>query len=216
MSIYLRTLIEDIKEVVDEILFYISAAGDLKNERDLLGRIVTEIPVTLGWVIKQTPLDGDKPPDLESVANADVHVMLLGSDVRAPTGQELWVAQRSGHHPYFFRKSSVVRTPAGQAFSRELEKRGNWRSFKDSAGLRHQILLLLCDHILKRATHYDLEPSEFEQLKAWREDLEGELPEALEETRGGAGESGIIISTERYIPSEGILIEENKQVEDDP
>jgi hypothetical protein len=202
--------------VVDEILFYISAAGDLKNERDLLGRIVTEIPVTLGWDIKQTPLDSDNFPDLESVANADVHVILLGSDVRAPTGQELWVAQRSGNHPYLFRKSGVVRTPAGQAFSRELEKRGNWGSFKDSAGLRHQILLLLGDHILKRASHYALGPSEFGRLKAWREELEKEMPEALEETRGGAGESGIIISPERYVPSEGILIEDDKPVEDDP
>ena len=33
--------------MVDTLLLYISAASDMEHERDILGRAVTEIPVTL-------------------------------------------------------------------------------------------------------------------------------------------------------------------------
>jgi hypothetical protein len=42
--------------VVDTLLLYVSAAKDLVPERDLVGRCVTEIPVSLGWKISFSPL----------------------------------------------------------------------------------------------------------------------------------------------------------------
>ena len=45
--------------MADTILFYISAAQDLEYERDMLARAATEIPVSLGWRIQQTPLRGE-------------------------------------------------------------------------------------------------------------------------------------------------------------
>ncbi|HEY5572806.1 MAG TPA: hypothetical protein VIK64_07310 [Anaerolineales bacterium] len=196
--------------MADEILLYISAASDLEIERDLVGRAITEIPVTLGWRIKQTP-HGEKVPDLEAVAKADVHLMLLGSDIRAPTGMELLIAQRSRKKPLFFRKSNAVRTPAAQVFLREMERSEKWRTFRDNSDLRHQVLTALADHILNNAIHYSLRPDEYEGLRSWREELEKAGPQLVEETRGGTGESGIIISTERYVPSEGILIKKPDQ-----
>jgi hypothetical protein len=196
--------------MADEILLYISAASDLEFERDLLGRAITEIPVTLGWRIEQTP-HGEKVPDLKAVAKADVHLMLLGSDIRAPTGMELLIAQRSRKKPLFFRKSTAVRTPAAQVFLREMERSVKWRTFRDGSNLRHQVLTTLADHILNNAINYSLRPDEYESLQRWREELEKAEPELVEETRGGTGESGIIISTERYVPSEGILIKKPDQ-----
>lgn len=193
-------------KVADEALIYISAASDLEYERDLLGRTITEIPVTLGWRIEQTPARG-KPPDLEAVANADVHLILLASDIRAPIGIELLVARRSGNRPIFLKKSNTIHTPAAQEFSREIEKTEAWRTFRHIADLRHQVLKLLGDHLLKNASYYALRPSEFDNLKTWRKQLEERAPEIIEETRGGAGESGVILSPERYVPSNGILIE---------
>lgn len=73
--------------MVDEILVYISATPDLQQEREIPGRAVTEIPVALGWRVVQSP-SGDEPADLNAAARADVHTLLLGSDIRAPIGLE--------------------------------------------------------------------------------------------------------------------------------
>jgi hypothetical protein len=196
--------------MADEVLLYISAAPDLEYERDLLGRAVTEIPVGLGWRIEQTP-PGDKPPNLKYVTNASLHLILLGSDIRAPIGLELLAARRAGNQPLFFLKKDIVRTPAAQAFLREVEKSETWRPFKDNANLRYQVLNSLGKHILDNALHYALRPVEYENLQTWHEKLKTKQPEMIEETRGGAGESGVIISTERYVPSEGKLISKPKQ-----
>lgn len=195
--------------MADEVLLYISAAPDLEYERDLLGRAVTEIPVSLGWRIEQTP-HGDKPPDLKAAANADVHLVLLGGDIRAPIGLELLVARRAGNQPLLYMKKDIMRTPAAQAFLREVERREVWRLFKDGSDLRYQILNSLAKHILENAVHYALRPVEDENLQTWHEKLKQSQPERVAETRGGAGESGVIISPERYVPSEGTLISKPK------
>lgn len=196
--------------MTDKVLLYVSAASDLEYERDLLGRAVTEIPATLGWRIEQTPL-ANKAPDLESVANADVHLILLGGDIRAPVGLELLAARRAGNRPMFFLQAEVIRTPAAQAFLREVGKSEIWRPFENNSDLRHQVLDSLAKHILDHAVRYALRPVEHENLRAWYEKLRGDKPQTVEKTRGGAGESGVIISTERYQPSEGILISGSKE-----
>ena len=69
--------------MVDILHLYISAALDLEKERESLSRAVAEIPVTLGWRVIQSPLHGE-PLDTDAIAQADVHILLLGSDIRAP------------------------------------------------------------------------------------------------------------------------------------
>jgi hypothetical protein len=73
--------------MADRILLYISAASDLALEREVLSRAIVEIPTSLAWRIKQTPV-GDEALDLEAVAVADVHLLLFGGDIRAPVGAE--------------------------------------------------------------------------------------------------------------------------------
>jgi hypothetical protein len=196
--------------MVDEVILYISAAQDLQYERDLIGRAVTEVPVSLGWRVEQTP-HGEKPPDLEAVAHADIHLLLLGSDIRAPVGLELLAARRSGRRPVFLMKKETMHTPAAEVFRREISKRETWQTFKGISELRYQVLDLLAEHLLDQAPRYALRPAEYENLKSWHEELEKARKKPVEETRGGAGESGIIISTERYIPSEGVLIEKARR-----
>ena len=41
--------------MADTLKLYVSAANDLPDERELIGQMVTEIPVTLGWQINLTP-----------------------------------------------------------------------------------------------------------------------------------------------------------------
>jgi hypothetical protein len=196
--------------MADEVLVYISAALDLEYERDLLGRAVTEIPVSLAWRIEQTP-PGAKAPDLEAIVNADIHLILLGGDIRAPVGLELLAARRAGNRPLLYMKKDIMRTPAAQAFLREMERTETWRSFRDNSDLRHQVLLSLAKYILDNALHYVLRPVELENLQAWYEKLIENKPQEVEKTRGGAGESAVIISRERYIPSGGVLISKPKE-----
>jgi hypothetical protein len=188
----------------DLVLFYISAASDLVAEREILGRAVTEVPVTLGWRVVQSPL-GDQPIDQEALVQADVHLLLLGSDIRAPIGQEWMTARRSGRWPILLLKQGILRTLAAQSFVRFVEEQGAWQPFRNGADLRLMVLRLLADHLLRRAGHYALAPVEAAQLKTWRAGLDASAG-AVDGTLGGAGEGGVVLSPERYEPSEGILI----------
>ncbi|MDQ4075496.1 MAG: hypothetical protein M3220_04530 [Chloroflexota bacterium] len=195
--------------MTEQVRLYISAASDLEGEREILGRAVTEIPVDLGWRISQSPRRND-PVDEDAVVRADVHVLLLGSDIRAPVGLEWLAARRAGQQPLPFLKRDVRRTPAAMEFIRYIESQASWQPFYNGADLRRKVLVRLADHILDRAVTYRLSPMELESLRAWRSELTASPSAADEETRGGAGESGLILSQERYVPSEGILIQPGK------
>jgi len=190
--------------MVDILHLYISAAYDLELERESLSRAVVDIPVTLGWRVIQTPLRGE-PLNTTAITQADVHFLLLGNDIRAPVGLEWRLARRANRLPVAFQKKDLVRTMAALDFIRYLEEQTTWRKYKDIADLRQQALKIMADHIMNQAVYYDLQTDEFEKLYSWRKSLDGhgQSPPAL---HGGIGESSVVLSPERYIPSEGVLI----------
>jgi hypothetical protein len=191
--------------VVDQLLFYISAAQDLLGEREILARLTIEIPVTLGWKIVQTPIRGE-PLDRKMVLNANFHVIILGSDIRAPVGVEWMLARSAPRSPVLFAKSGILRTAAAEDFQRTLAKTAHWIAYKDTDELRLQTARLLADHILGEAIRYALQPDEFEGLRKWRIGLDEEQISAGEVIRGGVSEGAIVLSKERYLPSEGVLL----------
>ncbi len=191
--------------MADEIHLYISASPDLALEREVLGRATTEIPVSLGWRIKQTPT-GRERLDLQAAARADLHILLMGADVRAPIGAEWLAAQRAGRIPMLFLKQGVVHTPAGEVFIHDLERQARWRTYKDISDLRRQVLMLIAGHILDNADHYALSPEEFVKLRNWRQELEAGKDQPVDQTQAGAGASSVVLSPERYIPTEGKLV----------
>lgn len=199
--------------MIDKLFLYISAAQDLERERDVLGRAVVDIPTTLGWRIVQSPIRGE-PVDLELVARADLHLVLLGGDIRAPIGLEWLTARRAGRSPALFLKQEIPRTPAAQSFMRYVEGQSLWQSFKDLADLRDQVLKLISSHILGKADYYSLSSAEYERLQEWIKQLEEPHEEVEQEPRGVTGESSVILSPERYMPSEGVLLEEPKEPEE--
>lgn len=191
--------------MADEFLLYISAAQDLEIERDLIARIVTEIPVTLGWRIYQSPLKGGLL-NHEALRKADLHLLLIGSDIRAPIGYEWVLARKAGRQPILFRKTGIPITPAGERFIREINEVATWNKFEDSTTLRIEILKLITDHIIENAIHFALRADEYQGLISWREELVHEKPSQIQEQPGGAGDSSVVLSRERYIPKEGRLI----------
>jgi hypothetical protein len=191
--------------VADQILLYISAASDLERERELLNKAVTEIPVDLGWRIVQSPR-GSQPLDLTAIRQADVHLLLLGGDIRAPIGQEWHTARRAGRSPVLLLKQVELRTVAALDFIRYVEQVASWQRFVDAADLRRQVLQRLGEHIWNHGERYRLTLPEIERLKAWQKELE--TATAVDESvRGGVGESSVLFSQERYIPSKGVLIQ---------
>jgi hypothetical protein len=200
--------------MADTLLLYLSAAGDLEAEREMVGRAVASVPVTLGWRVVQSPLRDD-PVDFEAVARADVHLVLLGGDARAPVGLEWQAARRAGRRPVLFKKQGVARTPAGDEFARYAGFQAPWRPFGDAADLRRQVLRLLADHLLEQSIYYALAPEELARLQEWRARLDKDA--AADDRSGrGAGDSAVILSPERYVPSEGILLEPGKEKGKEP
>ena len=191
---------------------YISAALDLELEREILGRAAAEIPVTLGWRIFQSPAHGE-PVNLEAVVRADVHLLLLGSDIRAPIGLEWRTARRAGKIPVLFLKNDALRTPAGQDFRRYVAQEQEWRTYQDIPGLHRQALGLLCEVLIGRAIDFNLQPQEFERLKEWRKELDAAGKQDIDDTRAGAGDSGVILSPEQAASAGGILLQPPSQKE---
>jgi hypothetical protein len=185
-----------------KVNLYLSAAPELTAERDAIARIVPKIPTTLGWEIVQTP-HSDQSFNPDAVLRADVHVLVLAGDIKAPVGWEWALARRAGHRPTMFRQERL-RTPAGDAFVRELEPLVQWRSYLDTPDLVRQVSALLGEHLINRAGHYALSPAEVERLRDW---LKREPAHVADAARSVTAASGVILTPERYIPKEGTLVE---------
>lgn len=185
------------------VTIYISAASELTAERDALARMIAELPVTLAWRILQTPA-GSEPLDLEALAMADVYILVMGTDIRAPVGLEWDTARRTRRLSWVFLKRDIPRTPAGQVFINTVDHA--WRSFSDAADLSQQVQRMLAEHFLQHAIRYALTPVEVEQLQSLR--AEEEAVEQSAEPAAGADHSAVVLSRERFVPTEGTVITE--------
>jgi hypothetical protein len=183
------------------VTIYISAAADLMAEREALARMVAALPVTLAWHIAQTPVTDADSLDLEALKIADLHFLVMGSDIRAPVGLEWRLVSRAGQPSAAFLKRNVLRTPAGEVFIKDT--RVAWQPFAGPADLARQVQRLLVEHLIRHALNYALTPEELAGLQALPV---AEAP-AEESARGKeAGHSAVILSRERFEPSEGVVV----------
>ncbi len=193
----------------DNMWLYISATPDLELEREMLAKAITEIPTSLGWHLGQTP-KGDWEVDWDAVARADLHILILGSDIKAPIGLEWQTARRWGHLPILYEKD-VAQTQAAQAFRRDLSRYGEWHSYSEAVELRRDVLDRITHHLLVNSQDYGLPIAELERLQQWRKSLRKKgksnaKPENTPTLHGGADAGAIILSDERFTPSQGKLI----------
>ena len=191
--------------MANRAIFYISAASDLGMEREILGRLVTEIPVDLAWRVVQSPT-GNGPLDLEALLEADVHVVLLGTDIRAPVGLEWQMARRAGRRPTVLLKEETLRTPAAQEFVRLVSRVQSWDHFRDNVELRQKVLVALVDYLLAHGMRFALQPDELAKLRSWRAEVLSESGAVDETTRGGTGDSSVVLSRKRFMPSDGVVL----------
>lgn len=187
------------------VVFYVSAASDLSLEREVLGRAASEVPVDVGWRVVQSPA-GNGPVDLEAIGEADLHVLLMGGDIRAPVGLEWQVARQMGRRPVVLLKEGVRRTPAGQDFIKLVQQVQPWGLYAGAVDLRRKVLTRLADAILDDAAAYVLSPEEIGTLVAWRDHLKA-VEGTLEDQARGAGDSSVLLSRQRPDVQGGVLIE---------
>lgn len=195
-------------------LLYISAANDMEAERDLLARSVVALPADLTWHIEQSPRAND-PIDLQAIAQADLHLLLLGSDIRAPIGLEWLAALRFGRSPLPLLKEGANRTLAADDFRHFVERRQPWEPFTSPTQLQGRVQRLLGRRVLDQAVAYGLSPDEMVGLEAWLNALT-ETQQAVGASPAGAGESSVIFSKERYEPSSGILLRPGRGEDAEP
>jgi hypothetical protein len=183
------------------VTIYISAAADLMAEREAVARMIAGLPVSLAWRIMQTPI-GEEPLDLETLAAADLYLLVMGGDIRAPVGLEWHTAQRSHRPGRAFLKQGIARTPAGQVFIGQQNR--PWQPFQDAADLSRQVRRLLVEHLLEHAVRYQLTPAEFTQLSRLQKEADLSEPSG---SGGEAGRSAVILSRERFTPGGGLIVD---------
>ena len=188
------------------VTVYISAASDLMAEREALARMIAALPVTLAWNIVQTPLSQAEAFNREALPTTDLHILVMGSDIRAPVGLEWHIVRRAGRPSVPFLKRGVPRTPAGQIFIQDAGV--NWRTFRDAADLSRQVRRALAEHLLGHAARYVLAPTELESLQA----LLTSEPSTEDPSQGReAGHSAVILSRERYEPRDGVVVDKSQE-----
>ena len=144
------------------VIIYISAAPSLMAEREALAQMIAGLPVTLAWQIVQTPAEAE-PIDAEALRVADLYFLVMGADIRAPVGLELYTAQRANLPVIAFLKQGVTFTPAGEVFTRQAQLK--WRRFANAAHLSQQVQRIIIEHLLRYAIQYTLTPAEVQQLE---------------------------------------------------
>ena len=194
--------------MASRLRIFISAGPDLEIEREVVGKAIATLPVSLGWVIKYTPIRGEpSDPASSAVELCDFYALLLGSDITAPVGSELYTAKQTSKTIAAFLKE-CPRTAAARVFVKQSPV--EWKRFSNEENLRSLLQKSIVDQILKRPEAYGMTIADWEALSALAVELTEEASkqhEAISPLHGGAGSNAVIVSPLRDLPSGGVPIE---------
>ncbi|HEX9116394.1 MAG TPA: hypothetical protein VGA61_10020 [Anaerolineae bacterium] len=177
-----------------QVRLFISAGPAEEPAREIVGRSLAELPVNVGWTIKRTP-------DIDAVAECHLFMLILGADITAPVGLELWWAQRT-EKPVLAYSAETVRTPAGHVFWQE-NAHLDWHPFATPAGLRRATLADLGRFLLAHSDRYGVTIMERETLRGVLAGLEKTQPPAAGAPgkAGGAAGGGVILAPGKDRPA---------------
>jgi hypothetical protein len=185
------------------VRIFISAAPEEDPAREQIGRALAELPVNIGWVIKRTP-------DVDSVPECHLYALVLGTDIWAPVGLELWWARRTEKPILAYARdagrTTAGRTPAGQAFLQE-NAYLDWRRYTDLSALRRAFLRDVCRFLLAHTDRYGVTVVEAETLRGFVAQLEQPAPAPPAAKARGAGGGGVILAPGKDVPVGARLVE---------
>jgi hypothetical protein len=178
-----------------QVRLFVSAGPAEDPVRELFGRALAELPVNVGWVIKRTP-------DVDSVPECHLFVVVLGADITAPVGLECWWARRT-EKPVLAYAAAISRTPAGQVFYQD-NITLDWTRFTELAALRREFLQHVSRFLLAHPDRYGLSIVEVETLRSFVATLEKAPPPSADAQKPqgelsvakarGAGGGGVILA----------------------
>ena len=167
------------------VRLFISAGPGEEPARELLGRALAELPINIGWVIKRTP-------DVDAVPECHLFALLLGADIWAPVGLELWWARRT-EKPILAYRSEAFRTPAGQVFLQE-NAGLDWTRCADRPALRRAFLKDVSRFLLAHPDRYGVTLVEATTLHSFMAGLEQSTPAPAPVRATGAAGGGVILA----------------------
>lgn len=194
-----------------QVRLFVSAGPPEDQARELLGRTLAELPVNVGWVIKRTP-------DVDSVPESHLFALLLGRDIVAPAGLELWWALRTEKPVLAYAEAGLSRTPACQAFYHEFRFL-DWRPYAQPAALRRAFLLDVGRFLLVHSERYGVTAVEAYTLSAFVRRAETEQAGAPQQDRPdddprdgalGAGGGGVILAPGKDAPRGARLVGDDR------
>jgi len=185
--------------VATQVRLFVSGGPDQEPARELLGRALAELPVNVGWVIKRTP-------NIEAVPECHLFMLLMGPDIWAPVGLELWWARRT-EKPILAYRANGMHTPAGQVFLQE-NALLDWKVYGDLPGLRRAVLRDLSRFLISHADRYGVTVMEVEQLRHFLATLDQTAPLEAPAKAKGAGGGGVIFAPGKDEPPGARLIGE--------
>ncbi len=196
--------------MANRLRIFISAGPDLEVEREVVGKVVASLPVSLGWVIKYTPGRSEPlAPALQAVAASHFYLFLLGTDIRAPVGLELHTARQRGKRILAFLKEGP-RTPAAHVFVRDASL--GWNRFRSQDELERLLQRGLAEQMLEGAQTYGISPVDWETLSALLTELNGQERlekegEGVSAAYRGAGKGAVIVAPGRDLPPGGVQVD---------
>jgi hypothetical protein len=182
-----------------QVRLFVSAGPELEPARELLGRAVADLPLNVGWVIKRTP-------DVDSVAECHLYLLLFGSDIWAPVGLELFWARRT-EKPILAYRSAKARTPAGQVFVQENSDLG-WTGFADLGALQRAWVRDVGRFLLGHRERYGVTLTEVQSLTGYIQGLDQTPHAPVPAKATGAAGGGVILAPGKDEPPGTHLIGE--------
>lgn len=174
-----------------QVRLFISAGPEEEPVREVLGRALAELPITVGWKIKRTP-------DIDSVAECHLFALALGRDICAPVGLELWWALRTDK-PVIAYRAAGARTPAGQVFLQENVFLA-WTDYATLSALRRAFLKDIGRFLLAYPDRYGVTVVEAETLRAFLARLDEIPPAPAPPKAEGAAGGGVILAPGKDTP----------------
>jgi hypothetical protein len=182
------------------IRLFASSSPDLAAEREALGQVVAELPISVGFEIMHTrPGEAaDIGEALAFIERCDLYVIVLGADFAAPMGIE-WQRAQDARKPTLAYAKRELHSPSAQKLLREASIARDagitWTPFESPQDLKAYATQALAQTLLDQGETFGLLVDDINGLLTVLE-KEDEEPPDKPDRREGAGRGGIILGRE--------------------
>jgi len=175
-----------------ELAIYVSASPEMDPECELVGKMLANLPSSIGWVIKRTPVPpASANPDIGALGASQFYLLLMRTDVMAPVGVELDAAKRARLVTFAYRDASSMVTPAAAFFVRNAGVA--WQQYQTAEEFISSFERSLISRLIAGTPGYGLALPALQELSSRLREMEESTSDAQSDERRGAGRGGVIL-----------------------